>query len=116
MGQLLNYYVAKSGKKANIMVSNWSTYQYNTRSYCSSLAVLLYDFSDTIFFHSYLSSHQVDTSGDTGPAAIAAVRGCTNLDITVLYPYQRVSGSYMHSTLECYLNYCLIVMLFVTFY
>lgn len=34
---------------------------------------------------------QVDTSGDTGPAAIAAVRGCENLDITVLYPYQRVS-------------------------
>lgn len=35
---------------------------------------------------------QVDTSGDTGPAAIAAVRGCDNLDITVLYPYQRVSA------------------------
>jgi threonine synthase len=35
---------------------------------------------------------QVDTSGDTGPAAIAAVRGCNSLDITVLYPYQRVSA------------------------
>lgn len=33
----------------------------------------------------------VDTSGDTGPAAIAAVKGCQNLDITVLYPDKRVS-------------------------
>jgi threonine synthase len=30
--------------------------------------------------------------GDTGPAAIAAVKNCSNLDITVLYPHGRVSN------------------------
>lgn len=33
----------------------------------------------------------VETSGDTGPAAIAGVRGCKNVNIFCLYPYQRVS-------------------------
>jgi len=33
----------------------------------------------------------VDTSGDTGPAAIMGVRGCPNVDIFCLYPHGRVS-------------------------
>jgi threonine synthase len=33
----------------------------------------------------------VETSGDTGPAAIAGVRGCDNIDIYCLYPHNRVS-------------------------
>ncbi len=33
----------------------------------------------------------VETSGDTGPAAIAGVRGCKNVNIFCLYPHQRVS-------------------------
>jgi threonine synthase len=33
----------------------------------------------------------VDTSGDTGPAAIVGVRGCPNVDIFCLYPHGRVS-------------------------
>eukprot|EP01038_Epipyxis_sp_PR26KG_P006735 gene6735-9229_t len=34
----------------------------------------------------------VETSGDTGPAAIAGVRGCNNVDIHCLYPKGRVSS------------------------
>jgi threonine synthase len=34
----------------------------------------------------------VETSGDTGPAAIAGVRGCPNVDIYCLYPHGRVSA------------------------
>lgn len=34
----------------------------------------------------------VETSGDTGPAAIAGVRGCTNVEIFCLYPHNRVSS------------------------
>ena len=33
----------------------------------------------------------IDTSGDTGPAAIAGVRGCRHVDIFCLYPRGRVS-------------------------
>ena len=33
----------------------------------------------------------VETSGDTGPAAIAGVRGCEYVRIFCLYPHQRVS-------------------------
>lgn len=33
----------------------------------------------------------VDTSGDTGPAAIAGVRGCSNVEIFCLYPRGRVT-------------------------
>lgn len=33
----------------------------------------------------------VDTSGDTGPAAIAGVRGCSNVEIYCLYPRGRVT-------------------------
>jgi threonine synthase len=33
----------------------------------------------------------IETSGDTGPAAIAGVRGCASVNIFCLYPYQRVS-------------------------
>lgn len=33
----------------------------------------------------------VETSGDTGPAAIAAVKKCSNVNIFCLYPHQRVS-------------------------
>ena len=33
----------------------------------------------------------VETSGDTGPAAIAGVAGCEHVDIFVLYPHGRVS-------------------------
>jgi len=33
----------------------------------------------------------VDTSGDTGPAAIAGVRGCDNVEIYCLYPRGRVT-------------------------
>jgi threonine synthase len=33
----------------------------------------------------------VDTSGDTGPAAIAAVKRCPLVDIVCLYPHERVS-------------------------
>ena len=31
------------------------------------------------------------TSGDTGPAAIDGVKGCSNIDIVILYPYGRTS-------------------------
>lgn len=34
----------------------------------------------------------VETSGDTGPAAIAGVRGCSNVEIFCLYPQGRVSA------------------------
>ncbi len=34
----------------------------------------------------------VDTSGDTGPAAISAVTACPFVDLTVLYPYGRISA------------------------
>lgn len=34
----------------------------------------------------------VETSGDTGPAAIAGVRGCSNVEIFCLYPHGRVSA------------------------
>jgi threonine synthase len=34
----------------------------------------------------------VETSGDTGPAAIAGVRGCPNVEIFCLYPQGRVSA------------------------
>lgn len=34
----------------------------------------------------------VDTSGDTGPAAIAGVKGLSNIDIFCLYPHGRVSS------------------------
>ena len=34
----------------------------------------------------------LDTSGDTGPAAIDAVKQCTAVDIICLYPHQRVSS------------------------
>ena len=34
----------------------------------------------------------VETSGDTGPAAIAGVAGCENVDIFVLFPHGRVSA------------------------
>lgn len=34
----------------------------------------------------------VETSGDTGPAAIAGVRGCKNVEIFCLYPQGRVSA------------------------
>lgn len=33
----------------------------------------------------------IETSGDTGPAAIAGVRACENVDIFCLYPFGRVS-------------------------
>jgi threonine synthase len=33
----------------------------------------------------------VETSGDTGPAAIAGVTGCANVDIFVLYPHGRIT-------------------------
>lgn len=33
----------------------------------------------------------VETSGDTGPAAISGVQGCSNIDIYCLYPHNRVS-------------------------
>ena len=84
VGQLLNYFVAKSGKKANIMVSHDSIC-YEKWSLCMTVSSIIV---------------KVDTSGDTGPAAIAAVRGCDNLDITVLYPYQRVRSNHTsYSTL-----------------
>ena len=35
----------------------------------------------------------IETSGDTGPAAIAGVKKCKNVDIFCLYPFQRVSVS-----------------------
>lgn len=53
VGQLLDYYLGRSGRKANILV---------------------------------------DTSGDTGPAAIAAVVGCKAAKIYCLYPKGRVSA------------------------
>ncbi|RYH31365.1 threonine synthase [archaeon] len=34
----------------------------------------------------------VETSGDTGPAAIAGVKGCQNVEIFCLYPHGRVSS------------------------
>eukprot|EP01031_Cornospumella_fuschlensis_P030612 gene30612-36988_t len=34
----------------------------------------------------------VETSGDTGPAAIAGVKGCLNVEIFCLYPHGRVSS------------------------
>ena len=52
VGQLLNYYLGQSGRKANIVV---------------------------------------ETSGDTGPAAIAATASCDNVRIYCLYPKGRVS-------------------------
>lgn len=33
----------------------------------------------------------VETSGDTGPAAVAGVKGCPNVEIFCLYPHGRVS-------------------------
>ncbi len=33
----------------------------------------------------------VETSGDTGPAAIAGVQGCAHVDIFCLYPHHRIS-------------------------
>eukprot|EP00039_Didymoeca_costata_P005762 m.84378 g.84378 ORF g.84378 m.84378 type:complete len:476 (-) comp12963_c0_seq4:128-1555(-) len=39
----------------------------------------------------YTATVLVDTSGDTGPAAIAAVQQCPNIRIFVLYPNGRVS-------------------------
>lgn len=53
VGQLLTYYLSRSGKKANIVV---------------------------------------DTSGDTGPAAIAAASKCDSTNIFCLYPKGRVSS------------------------
>lgn len=53
VGQLLSYYLGRSGKKANIVI---------------------------------------DTSGDTGPAAIAAVSHCNTARIFCLYPKGRVSA------------------------
>ena len=53
VGQLLSYYLGRSGRKANIVI---------------------------------------DTSGDTGPAAIAAVSGCDAARIFCLYPKGRVSA------------------------
>lgn len=52
VGQLLSYYLGRSGRKANIVI---------------------------------------DTSGDTGPAAIAAVSRCDSARIFCLYPKGRVS-------------------------
>jgi threonine synthase len=33
----------------------------------------------------------IETSGDTGPAAIAAVMNCPHINVFCMYPYQRVS-------------------------
>jgi len=52
VAQLLNYYLGKQNRRANVVV---------------------------------------ETSGDTGPAAVAAVSGLNNLNIFCLYPYGRVS-------------------------
>ena len=52
VAQLLNYYLGRSGRSANIVV---------------------------------------ETSGDTGPAAIAGVRGCEHVQIFCLYPHGRIS-------------------------
>ena len=53
VAQLLNHYLAKRNKIANIIV---------------------------------------ETSGDTGPAAVAAVKSCPNVRIICLYPNERVSA------------------------
>jgi threonine synthase len=53
VAQLLNYYLGRRGKHANVML---------------------------------------DTSGDTGPAAVAGVKGCEHVDIWCLYPAGRVSA------------------------
>jgi threonine synthase len=67
VAQLMNYYLSRSNRKANIMVDT------------SGRSIPVY------YLHHY---NMLLLTGDTGPAAIAAVKECPNLDITVLYPYQ----------------------------
>jgi threonine synthase len=57
---------------------------------------------DLMHFHYFIPS-KVGTTGDTGSAAIEAVRGSKNIDILALYPKGRISQiqeSHMRSILD----------------
>lgn len=74
VAQLLNYYLSLQGTTAKIIVETSGIFIF---------VIII------IIKHYYVNEYFI---GDTGPAAIAGVKVCPNLHITVLYPSGRVSN------------------------